>query len=332
MAGYDIIGDVHGCAFKLEAMLKELGYEMDPWAGAYGHPTRQALFVGDLIDRGPSQLRVLEVVKAMVDAGSAQVVMGNHEFNAIAYAARDPKVPDRPLREHSPKNGAQHEAFLCQLTEDQQRHYLAWFRSLPLWVEVDGIRVVHACWHGPSIDVLKRELGGDRFTSIDQLVEATRRGSALYEAVEVVLKGPELDLDHDKYRAAAFRDKDGHLRTSARIRWWHAGATKLTDLAEIPQGAKDEHHHGYPGLPDRPLRDEDKTYAYGGTQLVFYGHYWREGVPHKLEDWTAHTACVDFSAVKGGTLVAYRWDGEQEIDPGHFHPAGPDLVRPTPSA
>ncbi len=39
-----------------------------------------------------------------------------------------------------------------------------------------------------------------------------------------------------------------------------------------------------------------------------------------------------FSAVKGGTLVAYRWDGEQEIDPGHFHPAGPDPVCPTPSA
>ena len=67
-------------------------------------------------------------------------------------------------------------------------------------------------------------------------------------------------------------------------------------------------------------------------QPVFYGHYWWEGVPHELEDWTAHTACVDCSAVKGGTLVAYRWDGEQEIDPGHFHPARPDLVRPTPSA
>ena len=93
MAGYDIIGDVHGCAFKLEAMLDELGYVVDPWTGAYRHENRQAIFVGDLIDRGPSQLRVLEIVKAMVDARSAQVVMGNHEFNAIAYATRDPKDP-----------------------------------------------------------------------------------------------------------------------------------------------------------------------------------------------------------------------------------------------
>ena len=193
----------------------------------------------------------------------------------------------------------------------------------------EGIQVVHACWHDPSIDVLKRELGGDRFSSIDQLVEATRKGSALYEAVEVVLKGPELDLE--RYGAPAFRDKDGHLRTSARIRWWNAGAEKLADLAEIHRGAKGEDHRAYPGLPDKRLFEEDRAYAYGGAVPVFYGHYWREGVPHKFEDWTSKTACVDFSAVNKGTLVAYRWDGEQEIDPGSYHPHGPDLIRPTPS-
>jgi hypothetical protein len=72
MAGFDIIGDVHGCAFKLEALLKDLGYRLDPWSGVFRHDSRQAIFVGDLIDRGPSQLRVLEVVKGMVDSGSAQ--------------------------------------------------------------------------------------------------------------------------------------------------------------------------------------------------------------------------------------------------------------------
>ena len=104
------------------------------------------------------------------------------------------------------------------------------------------------------------------------------------------------------------------------------------DLPVTYPGGNDETRHSYPGLPDRPPRAEDRTYAYDGTQSEFYGHDWWEGVPQKLEDWTAHTACVDFSAVKGGTLVAYRWDGEQEIDPGHFHLAGPDPVCPTPSA
>jgi len=82
-SGYDVIGDVHGCASQLEVLLHKLGYETGA-SGEYRHPERQAIFVGDLIDRGGEQLRVLEVVKAMVDAGSALIVMGNHEFNALA--------------------------------------------------------------------------------------------------------------------------------------------------------------------------------------------------------------------------------------------------------
>ena len=66
--GYDIIGDVHGCAYLLEDLLDALGYRIDPWSGVYRHRSRHAIFVGDLIDRGPSQLRVLQIVKGMVDA------------------------------------------------------------------------------------------------------------------------------------------------------------------------------------------------------------------------------------------------------------------------
>jgi hypothetical protein len=52
------------------------------------HPDRQAIFVGDLIDRGPRQVESVEIVRSMVDAGAAQIAMGNHEFNAIAYATQ----------------------------------------------------------------------------------------------------------------------------------------------------------------------------------------------------------------------------------------------------
>src|SRR6202008_3839311 len=90
VTGYDIIGDVHGCATHLTDLLDALGYRENDWTGAYRHPQRQAIFVGDLIDRGGEQLRVLEIVKRMVDSGSAQIVMGNHEFNAIAYSIEYP--------------------------------------------------------------------------------------------------------------------------------------------------------------------------------------------------------------------------------------------------
>ena len=76
---YDIIGDVHGHQEKLINLLQTLGYtkENNVWKQE-GH---KAVFVGDLIDKGPKAAEVLKTVKAMVDAGSAIMVIGNHELN-----------------------------------------------------------------------------------------------------------------------------------------------------------------------------------------------------------------------------------------------------------
>ena len=76
--------------------------------------------LGDLIDRVPGQLRVLEVVKRMVDGGSAQIVMGNHDFNAIAYSIEDPAGSGDFLRKHTDKNRALHQAFLDEVTGDER--------------------------------------------------------------------------------------------------------------------------------------------------------------------------------------------------------------------
>lgn len=61
-----------------------------------------------------------------------------------------------------------------------------------------------------------------------------------------------------------------------------------------------------------------QDYVYAGDVPVFYGHYWRQGEPRHLHDWTDYAACVDFSAVKGGALTAYRWSGEARIDPMRY--------------
>jgi hypothetical protein len=330
--GYDIIGDVHGCAGDLEELLRELGYRVAPSTGAYRHPDRQAIFVGDLIDRGPSQLGVLEVVKAMVDAGTAQVVMGNHEFNAVAYATEDPQNPGNFLRLHSKKNENQHAAFLEQLTDEQRSFYVEWFCTFPLWLDLGELRIIHACWHQPSINLIEAKLGGNRFTSMEPFAEAARTTtppSPLYAAIEMVLKGPELDLA--KYGAKKFKDKDGHARGEARVRWWRNGVTTLKELAEIPKGASDETGQPYGELPNVLVDESDRSYAYEGPVPVIYGHYWRTGVPLEYEDWTRLTACVDFSAVKGGVLVAYRWSGERAIDSRNYHPQGRNFVDHLPT-
>lgn len=148
--GYDVIGDVHGCADQLEALLTKMGYRVDWDSGAYRHSSRSAIFVGDLIDRGPRQLRVLEIVTAMVDSGSARMVLGNHEFNGLAYATESPTRPGTYLRPHddesdprSEKNEQQHRAFLEQVHGEARSRYLEWFWKQPLWLDLGGVRVVH---------------------------------------------------------------------------------------------------------------------------------------------------------------------------------------------
>ncbi|MFI6287585.1 polynucleotide kinase-phosphatase [Streptomyces sp. NPDC051018] len=77
---FDIIGDVHGCSSELETLLTRLGYEDGVHPGG-----RTAVFVGDLVDRGPDSPGVLRRVMAMVASGDALCVPGNHENKLGRY-------------------------------------------------------------------------------------------------------------------------------------------------------------------------------------------------------------------------------------------------------
>jgi polynucleotide kinase-phosphatase len=81
---FDIIGDVHGCRAELETLLERLGYTLTRDSSGRPvdavHPSgRTAVFVGDLVDRGPDAPGVLRLVMGMVAAGHALCVPGNHE-------------------------------------------------------------------------------------------------------------------------------------------------------------------------------------------------------------------------------------------------------------
>jgi len=89
---FDIIGDIHGCADELERLLETLGYEWTdgPMADfftyqrVYRHPKgRKAVFVGDLVDRGPRNLDVYQLVHHMIQADTAICVPGNHDVKLV---------------------------------------------------------------------------------------------------------------------------------------------------------------------------------------------------------------------------------------------------------
>ncbi|WP_182880011.1 polynucleotide kinase-phosphatase [Microbispora sp. H10949] len=79
---FDVIGDVHGCRAELESLLTRLGWEVGP-DGAVHPEGRTAVFVGDLVDRGPDTPGVLRLVMGMVAAGTALCVSGNHERKLV---------------------------------------------------------------------------------------------------------------------------------------------------------------------------------------------------------------------------------------------------------
>ena len=334
MSAYDVIGDVHGCADALERLLRQLGYvERD---GAWRHPGRTAVFVGDLIDRGSQQVETVMLVRRMVDAGTAHIAMGNHEFNAVAWATPDGSRPGMFLRRRDGDKGRrhreQHAEFLAQVGEDSALHreFVEWFRTLPMHLDLGALRVVHACWHDGSIEVLRaaERAGGltdeflhaahDRGHRCEEHALRSRGGawsgadadcgcrssSAEYSAIETALKGPEMPV------TPRYVDKGGHLRSMARVRWWDASARTDRQLAEIPPGTKAEDGTDYPPLPDTPST-EAEPFRYRGEVPVVFGHYWRTKENPVTEPLAV---CVDLSAVRGGHMAAYRFDGEPTID------------------
>lgn len=80
----DIIGDVHGCYDELVELLAKLGYTNT--SNVWTHPEgRKAVFVGDLVDRGPKTPDVLKLVMAMTASGNAYCVPGNHDVKLMRW-------------------------------------------------------------------------------------------------------------------------------------------------------------------------------------------------------------------------------------------------------
>jgi hypothetical protein len=111
--------------------------------------------------------------------------MGNHEFNAIAWATQDLDCPDEFLRSRTkPGNRQQHAAFLAEVEGTaRQDEIIEWFRTLPLWLDLGGLRVVHACWHEESMDVLRPLLGADQTLTDEAILRGSRRPRGYFKAI-----------------------------------------------------------------------------------------------------------------------------------------------------
>lgn len=305
--GYDLIGDVHGCGASLVKLLEQLGYRQR--GGVYRHPRRKVIFLGDLIDRGPRIRLAVNTARRMVEAGEALIVMGNHEANALAYCHRSPQAPSGGwLRAHTARHNR-----IVRETLEEYRDYpqeweetLAWFMELPLFLELDGLRVVHACWDQPLIDALRRDYPEGRI-DFEFLVKASRSDSVEHRILDRLTRGSHLTLP----AGATIHSGDGFTRRSFRTHFWAHDPQTWGDVLFQPDNLPDD-------LEQRQLSDEERAQlSYYGLdeRPLFIGHYWCEGIPALP---APNIACLDYSAVKFGRLVAYRWSGEARLDADHF--------------
>ncbi len=310
--GYDIIGDIHGCANTLELLLQKLGYEnyasVDQWP-VYKHPSRQAIFLGDIVDRGPRIRRSLHIVKEMVSAGAAECIMGNHEFNVLCYTTEAPlSTGKRFVREHNARHNRLIAETLVEFAAypEEWRMFLEWFQQMPLFLEYDAFRVVHACWDDALIEQFKARYGGNMVGS-EFVQKSADRTSFEHKFLDRLTRGTDLRLPEGRY----ITGRDGLDRHAFRTKFWAEEPVTFRDVAFQPDPLPED-------IGALALNNEQKAalLSYKAKEIpVFVGHYWLQGEPAPIK---SNLACLDYSAVKYGKLACYRFDGERTLSKEKF--------------
>lgn len=307
-SGIDIIGDVHGCCDALEKLLLDMGYEQH--GDSYAHPQRKAIFVGDLLDRGPKIRETLILVKSMCDAGHAHMVLGNHEYNALIFRRRisawlsgedeELQLPKR-LQVLMGETLKQFKDF-----PDQWEEFCDWLQHLPLFLETDAFRVVHACWDQQIIDLYRQNYADDGI-SPEYVERSKTKGSIEAKIADRLTRGTSMPLPD----GVQLQSKDGFIRRFFRTKFWEASPKTYGDVVFQPDPLPYD-------FAEHPIHQDHKSklLSYSPDETpVFFGHYWLSGKPRPLQN---NIACLDYSAVNFGRLTAYRFDGEKQLTEDNF--------------
>jgi len=146
----DIIADIHGEIDALRNLLNTLDYTTE---GVHADG-RHLVFLGDLVDRGPDSPAVVNLVRRLVESGGAQCILGNHEFNILKNDRKQGNKWFYGEEEMLSQNGEHTPQVLAD--EHIQRATRDFFCTLPIALEREDLRVVHAAWDDEAIERCRR--------------------------------------------------------------------------------------------------------------------------------------------------------------------------------
>ncbi len=331
----DLIGDIHGEIDALEALLARLDQSSAPRS-----PRPHLVFLGDLVDRGPDSVAVVDRVAQLVRSGRATCILGNHELNLLRGRKRSGNhwfwgVDGEPWS-HSSNNQVSKGIFASRPASDADRtRTLDFFRTLPAALHRSDLRVVHAAWHEPAIAALK-----DCSDYTEALARSDADAAAVPDALRVRCKA---ELAMLKARGIDLTNADTPPPALPALTEAAVIDQNQHHLTVVTSGTEEER----PGLPAwrggrwRVVRRQRWWDAPSNITTIF-GHYWRLRLPsadasrRRLFDATGPTAwlgptrnafCLDFSVGRryqsrvngrpppGGfreALAAFRWRGPHQ--------------------
>ena len=288
---YDIIGDVHGYADRLQILLKRLGYYKKE--GIWIHDSATAIFVGDFIDRGPDSKKVISIIKKMIKAGSAEAILGNHEINAILYFTCNNK--GKAIRQPLATRKVYLDKFRKEYKNPKKfKKDIKWLRTLPLFLEKDDFRVVHAYWSDKNIEKLK-ELYTNGKLKRRTLKLISNKDSDIFQPFWETVKGLEIQLPKNLILK---NSKDSRI-TNFKIKWWihSSDENALSEDKNLSGHLKKNHFPKFEFYsPDAPV--------------LFFGHYCLIKGPFIFNP---NICCIDACVAGHGKLAVYRQSTNSEL-------------------
>ena len=316
----DIIGDVHGEMDVMESLLAHLGYDQD----GISADGRRLVFLGDLMDRGPDSPAVIDKVMRLVTEGNAHCIMGNHELNLLLGRPLPGNgwfIQPNPVEKPGEFNSK-------RVDPEKIDEYLRFFASLPIVLENDSLRLVHACWHRPSVARLRRDAVLKK--SVTDLYRQ-------YE-IDVRKKLNDAELAHMVDEENMFYSvKLGDRDWNAELLPAHAEAEVIGQMGNpirvLTSGAAQVAEKPFFAAGQWRMADRTRWWDYYEDDVpVVIGHFWRrfnsaaerisgvfgrdvfEGIPsHAWMGKRKNVYCVDYSV---GQLYAER---RRNADAGEFH-------------